>query len=278
MYKVVLLLTLAIAPTFQLSLIAEPVDNMPPAVNLANDVDVNEINTDGVIDVSAARAAKVFEKLHFVMDAGFGELTHLSHYVLNVNSEVEDNNTMLEQWRIGHDENGQRTYMLILKTTDRFNLENPVHTQMVKFQCKYEEYVEHMLCIPDKCDLEAFETSPPPGIICAWNYRQSQRFLTTVYESSHDVSHQDLGDGVYESSIDCMKKKIEKMSLSGIWECYYKGFEPDNIVSIAEMEKALLSEGWRRLENGTYERETVVEDKDASAVVNENNMTLNGSG
>lgn len=265
------------APTFQLSLISKPAVPFVPAVDLANNVDVNEINTDGEVDISAKRAAQVFEHLHFIMEAGFGEMSHLSHYVLNVNSDVEDNNTMLEHWRIGHDENGQRTYMLIIKTTDRYNLEEPVHEQIIKFQCKYEDYVEHMLCIPDKCDLEAFETTPPPGIICAWNYRESQKFLTTVYESSHDTEHTDLGDGVYEASIDCMKKKIERMRLTGIWECYYKGFEPDNIVTLKEMEAGLLSDGWKRLENGSFERETVVEQKDASAVVDKNNMTLNES-
>lgn len=278
MYRAILLTFLLAIPTFQVVPILPIVDERPNPVDLTNGISVNEVAIEGEVDVSAKRAAEQFEKLHNLMKDGIGERTHLSHYILNVNPQTDNvNNTMLEEWRIGHGLDGQRNYKLILTTTDAYNEETPIHVQEIDFHCKFMEVVEHMLCIPDKCDLEPFETTPTPGVICAFNYRNSQKLLTTFYESSHSIDKEDLGDGLYESTIDCMKKKIERITLRGNIECYYEGFEPDNIVSREEMEKVLIEEGWKRLESGEFERETVVEEKEASGVVDTNEMTLNES-
>ena len=196
-----------------------------------------------------------------------------------MNPDTEDvNNTLLEEWRISRDLLGNQTYTLVLTTTNAYDEENPLHVQLIHFQCKYEEFVEHMLCIPNECSLEPFETTPTPGVVCAYNYRQSQKTLTTFYEASHTTSQEDLSDGLYESTIDCMKEKIEKLTVGSNIECYYKGFEPENIVSFEEMNKALIDEGWKRLEDGSYERRSIVEEKSASAKVDENNMTVTESG
>ena len=278
MYRVLLLAVFLIMPTIQESepILPTPpiVDERPNPVDLSNGINVNSNVEGGEVDVGAKRAAVEFEKLyHLLQKEGFR--THLSHYVLNVNPDTEDvNNTLLEEWRISRSLLGELTYTLVLTTTNAYDTENPLHVQLIHFQCKYEDYVEHMLCIPDKCSLDPFEATPTPGVICAYNYRQSQKTLTTIYEASHTTDQVDLADGLYESTIDCMKEKIEKLKISGNIECYYKGFEPENIVSYEEMNKALIDEGWKRLEDGTYERKSIVEEKSASALVDENNMTV----
>ena len=269
-------------PAIQLSIIKPPPQDLRPApVDLSNDIDVNEVNESAEVDVSAKRAAEVFGKLHEIMAKGQGELSHYSHYVLNVNNDTDSmNNTLLEHWRIGHDDLGARTYSLIITTTDHMNEEEPIHEQIVKFQCKYEEVVEQMVCIPEKCDLEPLETEPSPGVICAFNYRQSQTYLSSVYESTHSITDDDLGDGVYESTLECLKKKIENITVFGVYQCYYKGFEPNDVVTLEEMNEKLIDEGWKRIEDpkmpwgSKYSRESVVEEKTASAKVDENNQTL----
>jgi len=280
MYRALLLTLFLVIPTLQESEPYVPlpiVDERPNPVDLTNGINVNSTVSGGEVDVGAKRAAQEFEKLHDIFERA-GWRTHLSHYVLNVNPDTEDvNNTLLEEWRMSRDLEGQLTYTLVLTTTNAYDEKNPLHVQIIKYQCKYEKMVEHMLCIPNECSLEPFETTPTPGVECAHNYRQSQKTLTTFYEASHTTDQQDLADGLYESTIDCMKEKIEKLTIGSTVECYYKGFEPSNIVSFEQMNKALIDDGWKRLEDGTYERKTVVEEKSASAVVDENGMTLTES-
>lgn len=279
MIRRILIALLVLAPSLAESPPMPVTDERPNPVDLTNGINVNKEVVGGEIDVGAKRAAQEFEKLYKILEDGLGWRTHLSHYVLNVNPETEDvNNTLLEEWRISRDEQGQPTYTLVLTTTNAYDEENPLHVQIIKFQCKYEKYVEHMLCIPDKCSLEPFETTPTPGIICAFNYRQSQKMLTTFYESSHETDKTDVGDGVYDATIDCMKKKIETLTIGSTIECYYKGFEPDNIVTFEQMNKGLIDEGWKRLEDGSYRRESIAEKVKGSAQVNENDMTLTESG
>lgn len=279
MRQYLLITLLLVLPTFQQDAAAnsasQMIDLRPNPIDLSNGVDVQETKNSGEVDVGAKRAADQFQILHDLMENGLGEQLHMEHFVLNVNPDTEDvNNTMLEKWRIGEDENGVRNYSVTLTTTNVYDEENPQYRQTIKYQCKYEPIVEHMICIPDKCDLESFSATPTPGVLCAHNYRMSQRLLATVFESSHNTDKSDAGDGVYDLTIDCMKKKVETMEIGSTVECYYKGFEPANIVSYEDMNKSLLDEGWKRLEDGTYRRETVVEEKEGSAKVDQNNMAL----
>lgn len=280
MNRYILLTFLLVIPTLQ-SRESEPEplavlhDERPSPIDLSNGIDVHETVNSGEVDVGAKRAADMFTKLHDLMENGDGQQIHLEHFVLNVNPDTDDvNNKLLEKWRIGMNDDNTRNYSVTIKTTNVYDEENPSYSQTILYQCKYEPIVEHMVCIPDKCDLESFNSTPTPGIICAHNYRMSQKLLSTVFESSHKTDRTDVGDGVYESTIDCMKKKVETMSIGKVTECYYKGFEPNNIVSYEDMNQSLLDDGWKRLEDGTYKRETVVEEKSGSATVNENDMTL----
>ena len=256
----------------------EPIDLRPSPIDLSNGVEVHETINSGEVDVGAKRAAEMFTHLHDLMENGDGQQIHLEHFVLNVNPDTEDvNNKLLEKWRIGMNDDNTRNYSVTIKTTNVYDEENPSYSQTILYQCKFEDIVEHMVCIPDKCDLESFNATPTPGIVCAHNYRMSQRLLTTVFESSHKTDQTDMGEGIYESTIDCMKRKVETMSIGSTVECYYKGFEPNNIVSYEDMKRSLLDDGWKRLEDGTFRRETVVDEKSASAVVNNNDMTLTDS-
>ena len=162
----------------------EPIDLRPSPIDLSNGVEVHETINSGEVDVGAKRAAEMFTHLHDLMENGDGQQIHLEHFVLNVNPDTEDvNNKLLEKWRIGMNDDNTRNYSVTIKTTNVYDEENPSYSQTILYQCKFEDIVEHMVCIPDKCDLESFNATPTPGIVCAHNYRMSQRLLTTVFES-----------------------------------------------------------------------------------------------
>lgn len=279
MYKLTILATLllTLVPGYyqQTEPAVDPVvvDNRG-SMDLANGIEDVIHQGNNNVDISTKRASVMFQMLENKM-AELQNPSHLSHFVMN-EIEGNENGQLLEEWRIGTDTLGHKIYEVIIKTLN-INAENPedrVHQQLVLFQCKFFEYYEEMICVPEHCDLTPFINTPTPGVVCAKNYRYSQELITTLYESSHTTDREDVGAGIYDLSLECMKKKIETLPVRGEEICYYEGFEPENITPLSEMEANLFADGWVRLEDGTYQRESVVESKNTDVRVDENEMTI----
>ena len=224
---------------------------------------------NNVVDISTKRASDILGR----MMTEIGGRSSLTHYVLNKIEGVE-NGQLIEKWRIANDLMGKRIYEVIIQTTNINDLENPVHQQVVKYQCIHYEYAERTLCIHDGCSLDPFVPNPTPGVICAKNYRYSQELIAVVYESTHNSENTNLGEGVYDITLECMKNKIETMPIKGEEVCYYEGFKPLNITPISEIREKLEGEGWTELKDGTFERKSTIETKTADVKVDENNMAI----
>lgn len=242
------------------------VDRRTP-VDLTNGIDIHEHNDTNEVDISSTRASEIFTTLITQMQET--NQSTMSKYVLNHIEDSDENGNLLEHWYIGMSGDGTRLYSVTLKTTNLNDVENPVHSELIKFKCKYFLYADQTICIPEKCSLDSFVPVVTPSMKCAHNYRKSQNLITTIYESSHTTDKKDMGDGLYELTLECMKTKVETMIPNGSDVCYYEGFEPENITSLEQLEETLFDEGWKRLSDGTYKKKVIVEEKTAEVVVNE---------
>ena len=248
-----------------------PLDLRPAAVDLTDGIDhLIERKQRKRVNISTKKATEVFTKMERNMAKG--QIVAFK-YVLYEQQGVE-NGELLVTWRIGQNRNGARNYTVTLTTTNVNDPENPIHKQRVAFRCKYSEYIEKVICGPKQCELEPYEPVETPSIKCARNYRYAEHLISTVWESSHDLDKNDLGDGIYDTTLDCFRQKVETMPVHSNEICYYEGFEPENITPLSELEDKLFEDGWKRLENGTYERITNRIKKTAEVRVNENEMTM----
>lgn len=241
-------------------------------VNLVADLDSNyEERGSSKVDVSTTKASDKFQALMHIIE----ETQRPSADAFDLHTIPDKlNGQILIHWKIRVNNNGEYTYKVILRTTDVNNKENPVHKDVYKYHCKHYAYVDQFLCVSAKCEVTPFSPTPPPAIRCAMNYRFSQQVITTVYESTHESTTSNPNEDVYVQILQCMKEKVERLPPRGEEICFYIGFEPENIVSIEEMHSKLIEDGWKKTQDNTYERRTVVEERKAVGIIDQNEMTL----
>ena len=241
-------------------------------IDLTEDVShpIHKIVGTHRVDISTKRASRVFRSMEHTMRRG--ELTSYKFFLYQL--EGLENGEMLVKWRIGTGDMGQREYTVTITTTDINDLDNPIHQQSVAFQCTNYEYYEKTLCVPFHCDLDPFKPEATPAEKCARNYHYSQTLIATVRESSYDLDQNDLGDGLYDETLNCYKQKVETMPVFSNEICYYEGFEPENITPLSEIEEKLFDDEWKKLEDGTYQRISERVKKTAEVRVDEEEMTL----
>ena len=228
------------------------------------DVESDVASNQGYIDLSPAAAARRFREL-MGMNQLEGERNMRMKYVLHNNvGQDAGSNRLLEEWALINENNGLYRIIVLLRMLDLNNtrLENGIKENVFEYTCKYYKPQDIAICKPEKCDFMNVTPPTDPVQICVNNYHQSQMVLDTVRVSSQTQKPQNVGEELQNLIVHCIEQHIENLTVHGETICYYKGFEPENIVSFKDMRKKILAEpGWMETdEAGTFRRTTTVKE------------------
>ena len=223
-----------------------------------------DVTTSAYIDLSPAAAAKHFRQL-LAMNQLEGERNIRLKYIMHTDiGQDAGSNRLLEEWGLTNMDNGLYNIQVRLRMLDLNNLdlENGIKENVFEFTCKMYKVQDVAICKPEKCDFMNVTPPTDPVQICVNNYRQSQMVLDTVRVASHTQKPETAGEELQNLIVLCMEHHIETLTIHGESICYYKGFEPENIVTYEDIRSKITSEpGWIETEKaGTFERTTTIKE------------------
>lgn len=223
-----------------------------------------DVTTSSYIDLSPAAASAKFREM-MAMEALEGERNIRMKYVMHNNiGDDPGSNRLLESWAMTNLDNGLHSLTVVLRMLDLNNLElkNGIKENVFEFTCKYYKAQDICICKPEKCDFMNVKPPTDPVQICVNNYRQSQMVLDTVNVASQTQKPDVVGEELQNLIVLCMEQKIETLTIHGESICYYKGFEPENIVTYEDIKGKITSEpGWAETDvAGTFQRTTTIKE------------------
>lgn len=229
-------------------------------------------STDNSIDISSEKAARVFKELKMIEQTEGHVLDMRMKYILHTDEQRDAGmNRVLEEWGLKHGSDGLFDLTVRLRVLDLNNLqlEGGVQESTISYHCKEWSDMDVHVCIPSKCDFHGIEQPTDPVKVCVTNYRQSQIMLNVVNEATNTQQPVKVGEETQLLIVHCIQTHIETITIYGDNICYYKGYEPQNIVSYEEMHNKIVANGdWVETEKaGSYQRSTVVKEWQVDSLI-----------
>lgn len=210
-----------------------------------------------MINISSEEASEVFASISKSMGNDVARKSKFMLYeVPSVNGKLV--HQVLQEWKIGEDDIGQKTYKVRLRVSDMNNSSIEDHTKRMyewemEYNCNHYEMVSLFVCIPKHCEMPPLP-KPRKTVVCMNNYHNAAKLITHVYELSKGYQKKhEITPTLYDIIMKCIRQKIEKVEITGQEICYIEGFTSENEMTYQQYREA-MSNDWTEVEHGKFER------------------------
>jgi hypothetical protein len=240
----------------------------------------NEYTVGTEINLSSGKASNLYKQMYEEMKkTGLGSVKrYIVHTLENPDNApgyttADMNNKLVEEWDLSTDEKGSPVLSAKIHTKNVNNPTNPISTEEMQFGCRYYAKAEDYFCTPLECDFKPNVLTSTPAQKCVNHFEKSNTMMKTVFLAA-EKEKEPTGSDTYKWIVECFSQKVEDLTFKGSEVCFYEGFEPENLVSLADLEKMLNEDGFYYKSDNTFTRKTVTEHHRVEVDVNSKEQSI----
>lgn len=240
----------------------------------------NEFTVGTEINLSSGKASTLYKQMYEEMkQTGLGAVKrYIVHSLENPDNApgyttADMNNKLVEEWDLSTDGEGNPILSARIHTKNVNNPTNPISTEEMKFGCRFYAKAEDYFCTPYECEFKPNVLTSTPAKKCVKHFEKSSTMMKTVFLAA-EKEKEPTGSDTYRWIVECFSQKVENLTFKGSEVCFYEGFEPENLVSLEDLEKTLNEDGFYYDSDNTFTRKTITEHHRVEVDVDSKNQQI----